>query len=370
MKKTLKSGKIEFYRFIFSLCVLGFHMGKYFRGEPDLEAGLRFEFFPHGSIAVEFFFLVSGFFMARTISRKVQAEANSPVKKTDRELSVEYVSFMKHKYFRILPEHIPMFLMTFVIYVVVNHERLGKIFILVFRNIPSFFLLQMSAISLGNVLHIEWYISAMLIAMAILYPICRKYYYTFSRYFAPLLGLLVLGYIQKKTSSLTGVSVWMGLGYKGLLRAIVEIALGTTCYEVSQYLGERFQGGERKWKWFWTAVEAGCFGVSMLFVMTTMEKMYEILLLGVFFLLLAVASSGISYGVELFDRKTIYFLGKMSLPIYLGQLAAIYIVSEKMADRDFPLQIAACLGLTLVFVIFTEIMAKPLNRMLNGDRKK
>lgn len=364
MKKAVKSGKIEFYRFIFCLGVLFFHMGKYFRGEPSLKGELRFEFFPHGSIGVEFFFLISGFFMARSIYKMVMNEEQG-VKKSDQKLSTEYLNFMKHKYLRVLPEHIPMFLMTFVVYVVVYKQGLMKIFVLIMRNIPSFLMIQMSGINLGNVLHIEWYISSMLLAMAVLYPICRKYYFTFTRYFAPLIALFVIGYMQEKTKSLTGVSVWMGFCYKSTLRALVEVALGATCFEVSRYLSEVFENADKKWKLFWTAVEAGCFGGSVLFVLTTMEKKYEVLVLGLFFVMIAIATSGISYGASVFDRKIFYFLGKMSLPVYLGQLAAIYIVMEKMADLAFKKQIVVAAALTIMFVIFTELCSKPIAKVID-----
>lgn len=369
MKKTVKSGKIEFYRFIFCLGVLFFHMGKYFRGEPSLKDGVRFEFFPHGSIGVEFFFLISGFFMARSIYKKILAEEKGMMS-SNQTLSVEYLTFMKHKYLRILPEHIPMFLMTFLVYVMVHPQSLMKIVVLVMKNIPSFLLIQMSGINLGNVLHIEWYISSMLLTMAVLYPICRKYYYTFTRYFAPLIGLFILGYMQETTKSLTGVSVWMGVCYKSTLRALVEVALGTTCFEASRFLTENFSELEKKWKVFWTLVEAGCFGGSVLFVMTTMGKNYEVLILGLFFVMIALATSGISYGAEFFDRQIFYFLGKISFSVYLGQLAAIYIVMEKMKDLSFRNQILIGVGLTTVFVVFTEICSKPLTKWINKIEKK
>ena len=61
-------------------------------------------------------------------------------------------------------------------------------------SVTNLLLIQMTGFSLANPNHVEWYISCMLIAMA-LSPLCRRYYYTaFTRYFA-LCSLLVLGYL-------------------------------------------------------------------------------------------------------------------------------------------------------------------------------
>lgn len=365
MKKAVKLGKIEFYRFVFCLGVLFFHMGKYFRGEPSLKGPVRFEFFPHGAIGVEFFFLVSGFFMAKSIHKKVLADhGHAPA---GEQFSLEYLYFMKRKFLRILPWHIPMFILTFIVYAVVYYKGCLELFLLFIRNIPAFFLIHESGIHLGDVLHIEWYISSMLLSMAILYPFMRKYYYSFVRVICPVIVLFGLGYMQQVTGALTGVSVWMGIALKGMLRGLLEVALGTVCFEVSRALTKAFDEKGKACRLFWTFVEAGCFIGSILFIITTLGTKYEILILGAFFVMIAVSASGISYGTEFFDKKIFYFLGKLSLSIYLSQLAAIYIVMEKMQNLRLRYQFAVCVVLLAVFVVFDELCAKPISAWIEKN---
>lgn len=367
MKKTMKSGKIEFYRFVFCICVLYFHIGKYLRGEPSLKGSLRLDFFTHGAIGVEFFFLISGFFMARSIYQKVLSEGEHP-ERTNQKLSRDYLGFLKHKYLRIMPEHIPMFVMTFLVYVLVHDFGFLKTLVLAADNIPSFFLIQMTGINLGNVLHIEWYLSCMLIAMALLYPFCRRYYYTFTRFFAPLLALLILGYLQKTTSCLTGVTVWMGFAYKSTFRAIAEIALGTTCFELSRFLMENC--GTKCMRWVLTVLEGGCFLAVMLFIFLSAGRQFEVLALGLLFVMVAAAGSGLSFGTDWFDKKIFYFLGRMSFPLYLGQLAPIYIMMVKMQGLRFRYYVLYGTLMLIAFTAAAELMAVPIRKWIDRIEKK
>ena len=59
-----KNGKIELIRFIFTMFIVFYHCQRHYL-KGVLYAG-HFTFFARGYIGVEFFFLVTGFFMART----------------------------------------------------------------------------------------------------------------------------------------------------------------------------------------------------------------------------------------------------------------------------------------------------------------
>ena len=69
--KSSVNGQIELLRFLFCMAVLFFHAEKYFLGEPSSLGGFKPYFFVHGAVGVEFFFVCSGFFMARSIKRSI-----------------------------------------------------------------------------------------------------------------------------------------------------------------------------------------------------------------------------------------------------------------------------------------------------------
>lgn len=100
--RSQKNGGIELLRFLFCLIVLLFHEQKYLLGEASLKHGVRLAFFPHGSIGVEFFFVLSGALMASSISRK-QADTPTPQ---------EYLGFLSRKYRSIFPQHLVAFVIA------------------------------------------------------------------------------------------------------------------------------------------------------------------------------------------------------------------------------------------------------------------
>ena len=300
------------------MAVLLFHCEKYVLGEPSLEDGYHLSLFCHGSMGVEFFFLVSGVLMAKSMSKKIRQQTE-----LQETLAQESLGFLKRKITSIFPMHVMTFILAFIAYVLANHmnyiEMMGK----AVESIPSFFLIQMSGINLCSPNHITWYISCMLIAMAILYPICRKYYEFFTHYLAPLMAILILGGCIATTGRITGVSEWTLVCYKSVLRAVCEIALGMTGFEIAQYISkQKFTYGQR-------------IGLAI-------------------FALVVLAFSGVGAGSFIFNNALCYHLGKLSLPLYLAQLTPIYFICEFGKEWPANKQIAGIVAGTflLAYLVF------------------
>lgn len=359
-EKSGKNGKIELLRFVFCMAVLLFHAEKYICGEPSLKNGIHFAAFPHGSMGVEFFFVLSGFLMAKSIFKKVEKEECS---KNGSALSTEYIGYIAHKYMSILPEHFVAFFITAFTFIFAEGLGVTSAIKYIVDSIPNLLLIQMSGISIKSPNHVEWYISCMLIAMAIIYPICRKYYYQFTRYFAPLASLLILGYMVYTTGRLTGVSVWTGICYKSMLRAIAEVALGTTAFEVSRYImGVSFSKAQKLALSF---CEGMCFVFTMIYMVMTFPKQYEVYVLGLVTILIILSFSQVTYGAGLFNNKLCYYLGKLSLPIYLGQLSAVYWVQGYMSTYGEKYQYIAVVIITFIVAYIIMFGGKLFRKIVN-----
>lgn len=348
-----KNGKVELLRFFFCMAVLLFHEQKYLLGEASLKHGVHLAFFPHGSIGVEFFFLLSGFLMAKSIFRKVHpADGAVPPLSPN-----ESLRFLSHKYASVFPQHCVAFVIAVWVWAVFDgFQTLTQLIQYLLNSIPNFLLIQMTGISLANPNHVEWYISCMLIAMALLYPLCRRYYTAFTRYFAPLGALLILGYLFYTTSSLTGVSVWTGLCYKSVLRAIIEVALGTTAFELSRSLASTPLS--RLQRTGLTAAELLLLVCAAAYILLTLPKTYEFYLLGVLFLLLVISFSNVTWGSRLAQNRLNFFLGSLSLPIYLSQLSAIRLTQHFLPQAAHRWQLLAAFLLALLLAAVTMLLAK------------
>lgn len=359
MQASKRNGKIEFLRFVFCIAVLLFHCGKYVIGEPECGKAYNLSLFCHGSMGVEFFFVVSGVLMAKSACKKNQ-------RTEDLSLAEDSLEFLKRKYFSIFPMHVVAFILAFVSYVASNRMDWLQIANCAVESIPSLFLVQMTGLGMCSPNHVTWYISCMLIAMAILYPLCRKYYEMFTHYIAPVGAILLLGYCMAATGRLTGVSEWVGITYKSVFRAMIEIALGAAAFEVVRTISEKDYG--KTTRKILAFLELLLFGCIMIYCVGTFPRKWEELELFAILLLVILAFSGISYGSGFFDRKIFYHLGKLSMPLYLGQVSVINFVTGFFGKWSHGRQILVIVVLT--FVIAYVLMGADKVIRYGLDQKK
>ena len=339
-----KNGKIELLRFLFSLSVLGFHLQKYIPGEVSLKNGIHFSFFPHGAIGVEFFFVLSGFLMASSVYMDIARQSES-------SLGCATFAFVKKKFMAVLPMRIVVFLLLFAVAILVKSWDMTTVIKNLVSNIPGLLLIQMSGIGKMYINSIEWYLSAMLIGMFILYPLLRKYYDAFSRIAAPLIAVFTLGYMYRSYGRLTGVAVWEGLCYRSMLRAVAELCLGIVCFVVYQHIKDA------KWspiqRGVFTCFETICWLAAFTMIMLTVPRNYEFCILLFITLGVPCAFSKQAFCSKLFDNAICFYLGKLSLPVYLCQLIPINLVPHFLDFLSVKQQMAVAFVATILLAIVT-----------------
>ena len=365
--RSTRNGKIELYRFIFSIYVLLFHYYRYLMQPVEIEEDFRFGFFLHGAMGVEFFFLVSGWLMAASVKKRIEPSADGSVKFDP----AKGLAFMKRKYLSLMPKHIVAFIIAFIVFVMCK-DLSGSSVVTAFINaLPNLLLIQNTGLSFSEPNHVEWYLSSMLIAMAVLYPILYKHYSAFARYVGPLIAVLLCGYMTYTDESLTGVFVWTGICFKSVLRAIAEITLGFTAYELSSYLASQKYSAAKRWGF--TIAEFICFGLSTLFVASRLPIKYEAICLALLFIMVTLAFSGVSHGSRILSNKVCFFLGKLSLPIYLSQVAAINMTQRYYSQLPENQRVLTALVYTAIFSVMimpADFLWKNLFIMDNKKNEK
>lgn len=346
-KRSKKNGKIEFLRFYFSIAVLLFHAYKYFFTDFSDDT-IHLALVPHGAMGVDFFFMVSGWLMAKSAFSKANS-ADEAVRNAD--LGVDTRQFIWNKICGILPFHIVAFVLTIGAYAWQMQLNLGEVLLYSLESIPSFFLLQMSGISAAAPNHIEWYLSVMFLIMLLLYPILRKRYSLFVNVIAPIVGIFVLGWMCKSFDRVTGVLVWDGVCYRSMLRGLADISLGAFAFDMSRRLEAKpLSTGVRV---FLTLVELACMVGITVFLLRTYPCSDEIYCVLAVFAVVVLAFSNQTYGEFLFQNRVCFFLGKLSLPIYLSQLACIYVLQRVQQEAIWTPGVtsAVAAGATVVLAL-------------------
>ena len=105
--KKQKNGSVELLRFLFTSIIIFFHINLDLWDQKKIIAVIRdipVTFFNHGNIGVEFFFLVTGWLMAKSIySRYIQTKTTSYTGGTVTGLFTETINFVTHKARAIFP---------------------------------------------------------------------------------------------------------------------------------------------------------------------------------------------------------------------------------------------------------------------------
>ena len=317
MKVNNRNGFIEFCRFVFALCVVSHH-SIFFEGHGHIP-------FIGGYIACEFFFILSGFLMAGSISKEENSEESS-------------VLFAVKKIKKIYPYFFVAWITSFIIYHFINGSlQISNVLIDLLRGLPQLFLLSMAGLSGGNLGFYDyvgtgWYSSAYLISILVLYPImkkCKKIDFWCGS-IAPLVTLIGYGYIGYHYGFMGVVNERIPIAYLGCVRALAGISLGCFCYflvvQCKKYkttvAGKHIFGG----------IQLLLLVISLL-LMEKYEGFNDIIQLFVFATLIVVTFGFDTYVNELFKNKLSYSLGQFSMVIFVTQsLAYMYPILKYPTD--------------------------------------
>lgn len=297
MGKYQKNGKIDFLKFLFAAVIVVHH------GMQKV-IGLKQGFFIGGSLAVEFFFIVSGYLFMASIQR--MPERTLP-------LGIETGKFMLRKYKSFYPEVAIAFLIGFAVEFVVQSETLPDLWQMTFHNA---FLLNMTGIGVLNSHGELWYISSMLLCMLILYPFVRKSPHIMTNVVLPLTAVLILGYFCGNETTPRNPLQWMGFTYKGNLRALAEISIGICLYPLGQRL--RAMKLSKFSRFMLTVIEWGCYLCLLWYMAMESASRRDYYYVAVYAVAILISFSGQGIDASLFQNSFSSFLGRISFPLYLS----------------------------------------------------
>lgn len=174
-----RNGKIDLLRFVFSVCIALMHFGTSV-GDARL--------FPKAGLCVEFFFLVSGYLMAKHVAKIMDQPCE--------RLGSESFSYVRKKFFSICPQIIIAFVIGFTVRHLISAVSPATFEKHILAGFVEFLNLKMFGFDLWSANGPTWYISAMLIIMLLIYPLLRKRFDLFCYVIAPLTGFFLLGFLK------------------------------------------------------------------------------------------------------------------------------------------------------------------------------
>ncbi|MGN1329367.1 MAG: acyltransferase family protein [Eubacterium sp.] len=346
--KSKRNGKIELLRFVFCICVLLYHLNNdLWGGEKAITDGLSF--FSHGRTGVEFFFLVSGYLAAKSASRYRTTENRLPIG------SATY-DFMLKKVKSVFTPHIILCALTVVLLILNGKMTWGKFL----DKLPSLFFLQSTGISDNYFIAVEWYICAMLFALVIIYPMLLKNFDFTSKVIAPVGSSLMIGYMISKYDKLPSSLIPDPIISPNNLRGFAVILLGVFCYTLSEEIKK--MNLNKAGRYILIATENVCWIISLYFMVSTVQKKYEGIIVYVLALAVAITFSR-SFDNKFYNNPFVMYLGKISLTVYLSQNLVRNFVKFYFPSFSNIQYVISVTVLTVLFGIVIDFLCEKIQKI-------
>ena len=361
---------IDFLRFLFSVIVV-LHHSRYVLGDDNC-------YFLGGSLAVEFFFFVSGYLLlvgADKAGRKngagyllpggadvagVGAGTTGICRKTTgicgeaTGIGSETLHFILHKIRSFLPEFLIAWWIGFVLIGVVRQYGVLDYLKAFGNDFWELTLVKMSGLFTHGIDGAMWYLSAMLLGMAILYPLLRTKRDLMTHLVCPLLALFLYGYLCQAEGHPRDPIVWLGLCYKGLVRTVAGLCTGVViCMAVRRIKRFSPSGLTKTGNALAIGVQLLCLILAIRYMAEQEPSEYDYFYM--FLLMLLVLLSFAGFGLEsiLGNSQRLHllsaFLGKYSLSLYLGHLYFAQHVNELLPEELYSGKIRMTVYLAAAF---------------------
>ena len=356
MTQPSKSSKprnniIEFGRFVYSLLVLGYHIQFSYSDE-------KIDVFENGALAVEYYFLLSGYFLSRSLEKLCKDEKNNLFKKT--------YYFMKNKITALLNVHILSIIAIIIIIASCDRKNFVKKFL---PGIPSIFLVHMIIVWTGDfnkaLIVPEWYLSSMLICMLFMVPI----FLLLTKKLKGIYSTLILTGIIALIAIITGLSTKWAFNENILydIRAWGEMCIGMLSYYLSVYLKTKKCGNVLSL--LLKIIEIIGYGLPVILGIVPISKDYQayLMIVTMVCIFVAVTFTFAEKGNIIKNNKVnslFGYLGAISLPIYLFHPLLITLIDY--VDKDMPRweKFVIVFPVTLILAFLYRIIADFLNKKI------
>lgn len=344
MKKEKHNGIIGIWKFIFAIVIMLFHSRRLY---IDLDTSL----FKGGYIAVEFFFIVSGFYFAKNTLKEYYKKET---------IGKETINLIWKKIKVFFPYILVAYLINVIVKIIFSKFKIVSIV----NSIWNLLLLKefgfRGPIYSGQL----WYLSVIFISLFILYPLVKKYKKNFIQLYSPIIVIFILGALNRYKLGLDhSYANWIGYMNTGILRGFADINIGMLIY----LLNEKLKNVEytKLGKIVLSLISEGLL-ILVLLITSKMKNFvhydYVMLLFIVVSVTIMVSKKTIEY--ELLSNKISNYLEKISLPIFINHSAIIDLCFYSSLIKLSPVK------LTIIVVISTILLSIIEMQLIKLIKKK
>lgn len=288
---------LEMWRFVFCMMVLGFH---YF-------AKIDGTLFHAGYLGVEFFFLVSGYFIGQYYTNHLKGKE---VKERIQSVGIYIWSRIK----RLYPLYLFALLLAIAVRTIINHYTISDIISLIKNCYAEFLLLQWTPLGNEVLISADWYIPAVFFG-SLLFVLILAITGKFGGYIlAPIISFLIYRYYFILIGKIDII-----VYHHCVLRGIAGLGLGVFVYFLCQLVRQY-----PKWLEIvlYTLANMSLVGIFVYSNFGHRSK-WDYVVIGIYAISLFILMSCNPLKLNLTLQKVFSFMGKSTYPIYIFQMPII-----------------------------------------------
>lgn len=349
MKK--RNSMIDAMRLIYAVVVVFCHSA--YLTEPNYTV-----LWKGGYMAVEFFFIVSGYLLASSV---YNAGSNQE------RLGSDTITFVVRKFKGLFPYAVFAWVISFIILHLPNSFQFKILLKDAINSVWPFFFVNMTGLNGYETVGATWYISAMLLTMLMIYPLMRRNKNLYVWAIAPLVTLFAYGFLAQSENFIGPSNKWSGILYLGILRAAAGLSLGCLCYGIVQKLAKiNFTLLSKIWL---TIVEIGGYIASLVLMQIRYVDQLDFIIVLVLAVAIILSFSGKTYTHSVFDSKWFSWTADFSLALYLchGRMQA-FVVRMFPDIVSYGQRLVLYLGCSFLAAALCLLFVKTVRKM--GTRYK
>lgn len=345
-----RNSLLELWRFLASVLMAAYHFEWVYIGSPV--------YLVHFYIWVEFFFVLSGFFLAQNVTKKTE---------TDEMGTIKYVA---RQFIKFYPLYLAAFFMSFTIANFALKTPLRNYLKLLWEAKWEALLCTMTGYdnlaTIYNAGGAPAYISSLLICSLLLHYMIKHH----SRAYVNVIGPIgIIWGISRIINYYGNLSQWMAIDSIGInigiIRGIADMSVGA----VSGLLVKSAMENSSKDMPFKKKKTASIIGFSLLVLVTIAlvilrnQIVFKDLIFFIFIFALAVTFIHIGHiEIDGYINRALLFLGKLSYPIFLFHYCVLIWLKNYMPGMSYGqgLVVALCiiLGISIVAFYIQAIISK------------
>lgn len=311
-----RNGTVDFFRFVFAIVIMIGHFSiclSFSHGDIN--------WMKSATIGVEFFFIVTGYLLAKPPKEHNDSVGKATATQILKKLTVVYPTYL----FAFVSSLIFMSLLgsNTNFFKELANRFAGSVYELLFlQNIGLSPMGNNSEVIVGG----SWYLSSMMIALLLIYPILYANRNLFINVLAPILGFGSLALLYANFGTTKVIDIW------GIVRAIAEMCVGVMVYGICEKA--RKANVTKLFAALLTVVELGCYAFVVVGAWFIPSGQADFVMILVIAAAVGISFSGKSLSGYIFHGKWCVFLGKLSLAVYLNHLLWM----KLLIARNMPLE--------------------------------